>query len=421
MKTNAPKSEFLTTSDINSNIQTAASSFVVQAKKIARSMATNYNVKKKAYESASVSFSQTGSLDISRIHSYRTSDDIFKRNVMLKEGSSHGLVCALDFSASMDDILNEVAMQFLITSLFSKYIGIQFRFFTFTSSRTGRDSISSKNPFTVDDSSSYARFVDIGNQDMSEGQLIESFYHILSLSAIENTSRDIFTDKYRKYIRTVFGSMSSTPLLAAVYQSYLIAKQMQNNGIQNVNILAINDGDNNCHFVNPKNGSSNYITSIEDPYTKRIYQVNPENVGRNGGISAINKMIRENGIKIYNMFLHNRLSANIDICKSCTSTYMRDMDVPENFIPEDKLNIMFQHIIKHGKYEINNLCYYDSVIFVDTKIFPKIHNYNQESDVKVTDDSYLAERKGKLKKLSSLGTFLSDSMVSDFKLSNLKN
>ena len=66
---NVIKQEFTTAPHISTTKKSAAAAFVVQAKKIARGMATNYNQKKKAYESAATSYHTSGALDISRIHS----------------------------------------------------------------------------------------------------------------------------------------------------------------------------------------------------------------------------------------------------------------------------------------------------------------------------------------------------------------
>ena len=414
MKNVSVKEEYTTSKSVSDSTKKNAASFVIQAKKIARKMATNYNIKKKAFEAASTSFHQNGNLDISRIHSYKTSDDIFKRKVMLKEGQSHGLVCTLDFSSSMKSLIPAVAKQFLITSLFCKYINIEFRFFTFTSDYANRgngDAYMAKNAFKLVGGEEYARFVDIGNQTMSEKQLIESFYHILSFVKVSYSSSTVFSLKYDAYLKRTFKDMSCTPLLAAAYQTFLVAKDMQSRGIQNVNILTINDGDNNCYFLNDTNLQQ---LSVEDPFTRRIYDVNPKNVGKNGILSAINKMVRDNGIKTYNMFLDKDMSTD-DII-STTNTYLYSTDIPTRRLPVDVISKLYKDVMAKGMAEIKNLAFYDSVILVDTVIFPTLEN---EKIISATDPLYLEKRAAGIKKLAALGTFLSDIMVEDFKLSNL--
>ena len=113
-------------------------SFTKDAKQIARKMSQQYAAKKKAFETANSSFAKTGSLDISRISSFKTSDSIFKTKMMQKEGQSHGLVLVIDWSGSMNDTIKYVACQVLITLLYAKYSGIPFEVYTFTTGSYGK-------------------------------------------------------------------------------------------------------------------------------------------------------------------------------------------------------------------------------------------------------------------------------------------
>lgn len=415
------KSEFTDPRYNNGESITAALKFVNSAKKIARTMANNYNQKKKAYEASQTSFHQHGSLDISRIHSYRTSDDIFRKSVITKEGASHGLVCSLDFSVSMAGILDSVAMQFLITSLFCKYIKIDFQFFSWTSERRNSHNSMAKglNKFPQA-GHDYARFVNIGDNSMSESMLIETFYHILSLQKLEEGGNK-FSSEYRNYIRKTLGDMNSTPLLAALYQSYLLAHEMKERGIQNVNILTINDGDNNCYFLTESGDRYESINSIESPFSRRLYTISSNSNNNNNNrllVSLINKMTRDDGIKTYNMFLNNNLMYNNGYkIKNCINSYKAYHDGEFPVIKNNTWKNINEEVTKNLMVEIKNLCFYDSVLFVDVNMFPKLSNKNEFDGINSANAvNYIASRANDIKKLTTLGTFLSDLMVSDFKI-----
>ena len=389
--------EYSTAFGIEKNKVDAAIALVSNAKKIARTMSASYNQKKKAFESSKTSFHNTGSLDISRIHSYRTSDDIFLKNSILKDGSSHGLICALDYSMSMRKLIPKMAIQFLITSLFCKYSDIKFTFFTFT---TG----SGKGMPLYDGN---AVFTEVGNDNMSEKQLIDIFYYMLSYYE-QNSGTDTvsFTPKYSSFLRNTF-RMSMTPLHAAVFQSYLLAKNMKESGIQNVTILVINDGDNNEQFYS--NDISKFYGSIEDPFTKRVYNINDtvKTQSSNMLISPMNRMIRDSGIKIINMylgdFLYYPVSDTID-------EYIKDTD-------KDGINIIKNNCGKYNNEmvtkmytEVNNLCYYNSVLFINMEVFPSLGNSTDN------DSNIIANHRKKIKSLTVIGKYLSDKMVEDFKI-----
>jgi hypothetical protein len=51
--------------------------------------------------------SKIGSLDMKKIWSYKLSDDLFKRVMTLPEGKNHGMIFLLDWSGSMDMVLED--------------------------------------------------------------------------------------------------------------------------------------------------------------------------------------------------------------------------------------------------------------------------------------------------------------------------
>lgn len=392
--------------------------FVARARKIAHIMSASYNQKKNAYEAATTTYNKKGTLDIGRIHSYKVSDDIFKRNKVINGGGSHGIVCALDFSVSMRDILVPVAQQFLINALFCKYAKIEFQFFTFTTSYSGGNS--PKKKFKISNNNSYARYVNIGNSSMSESALIEEFYDIMIFHALM-TSREV-KDKIPPYQKTrisnKFNDMNSTPLVPALYQSYLLAKMFQDRGVQNVSILVINDGDNNCNF--DVNGD---VNSITDPYSKRVYSV-LQNGSSDSIICAINRMSRDNGISVLNIFLGNRmLNKNLSDSKlaSALKGYIRTHDGQKLNTSNSIMEKYIADMVNHKIIQINNLCYYNKVIFVDDSIFPKaginsiINSKNRKNEDDRTAEQIIEGHSKDIKVITVLGKIISDFLVTDFK------
>ena len=393
--------EYSTTFGVEQNKVDAAIALVSNAKKIARTMSASYNQKKKAFESSKTSFHNTGSLDISRIHSYRTSDDIFLKNSILKDGSSHGLICALDYSMSMRSMIPKMAIQFLITSLFCKYSDIKFMFFTFT---TG----AGKGMPLYDDGN--AIFTEVGNDNMSEKQLIDIFYYMLSYYEQNNGSTTVkFSPKYSSFLRNTF-RMSMTPLHAAVFQSYLLAKNMKESGIQNVTILIINDGDNNEQFYSDDKSKSSFYGSIEDPFSKRVYTINDtiKMQSSNMLISPMNRMIRDSGIKIINMYLNEFLHYPVS---DTISDYIEDTDKDDINIIKNNSDKYNNEMVTKMYTEVNNLCYYNSVLFINTNVFPSLGNSKDNNNTDI-----IANHRKKIKSLTVIGKYLSDKMVEDFKI-----
>ena len=369
--------------------------FIGSARKAARKMATRYNQKKQAYVASTECLHKTGNLDMSRIARYRVSDEIFDKRIVTNSGKSHGLVCALDFSWSMDTLLIPMAKQLLILSLFCKYAKIKFQFFSFSGSRNTYN----KKGFKLYGDGT-AVFNNIGSDSMSEAEILEIFYDIYTLGVLESSlpNNSSISTKYKRYLSTKY-TLGSTPLLAAQYQAFLLAKQMQNSGVQNVTSIVINDGDNNDLLVDD---NGNRINSIEDPYTKRLYY--DESLEEGNIMSLVNKMSRDHKINTLNLFLGNVLKSvsQVNELSKIIESYQYNMpSINKISMPAIRTEVINNHIDKFHRdklIDIKNLLYYNNVYITDASIY-------------TIDGEY-----SKLNSINKLGQLLSDELTKDFKV-----
>lgn len=363
--------------------------FIGTARKAARKMATRYNQKKQAYVASTECLHKTGNLDMSRIARYRVSDEIFDKRIVTNSGKSHGLVCAVDFSWSMDTLLIPMAKQLLILSLFCKYAKIKFQFFSFA----GTKQLHNKKGFNLWGGGT-AVFNNLGSDSMSEADILEIFYDIYTLGVLENSllNHSSISTKYKRYLSTKY-TLGSTPLLAAQYQAFLLAKQMQNSGVQNVTSIVINDGDNNDLLVDD---NGNRINSIEDPYTKRLYY--DESLEEGNIMSLVNKMSRDHKINTLNLFLGNVLKSvsQVNELSKIIESYQDNMPSINKITMGDiRSEVINNHIDKFHRnklIDIKNLLYYNNVYITDASIYNIEGEYNK------------------------LGQLLSDELTKDFKV-----
>ena len=106
--------------------------FISDVDRFVAILVREFNSKKaaRAYERSTVS--QTGMLDLGRLHEFKTRDDIFLSVRNLKIEKNHGLYMLVDFSGSMCDQLGSVLTQVLILTRFCQKVGIPFRVNGFT-------------------------------------------------------------------------------------------------------------------------------------------------------------------------------------------------------------------------------------------------------------------------------------------------
>ena len=95
-------------------------------------MATAFNRRKAADNWRRTTVAKSGSLDTLRMNQYKWTDDIFRRTTRLADGKNHGIVILLDWSASMNVIMQSTMGQLFILADFCRKCGIPFEVYAFS-------------------------------------------------------------------------------------------------------------------------------------------------------------------------------------------------------------------------------------------------------------------------------------------------
>ena len=91
-----------------------------------------FECRKAASMYSRASTSRTGVLDTQKLHTYKFSDDLFKKVSVLPEGKNHGMIFILDWSGSMSDYLVETVNQVIQLVWFCQKANIEFDVYAFT-------------------------------------------------------------------------------------------------------------------------------------------------------------------------------------------------------------------------------------------------------------------------------------------------
>ena len=243
---------------------------------IAKSLAAKYQIKKSAFERKNESFKATGQINLSRLANYKTSDEIFHNKLNVRQAGNHGLVVILDISQSMHGKIKFLAMQFLITALYSKYAKINSEIYAFTSRNKDIEIMP-----LVDQSTSIAKirelFFSMHISNITENPYILT--DIVDAGKIQNTS--LFAER-----------MGTTPLIQAKIFAYHRAMRMKSLGIENVSVTFVTDGEATDSLPASSGGT------ITCPYSRRAFNINGSNV-----LQTFNKMMRLQNIKVFNIFV----------------------------------------------------------------------------------------------------------------------
>jgi hypothetical protein len=113
--------------------------FKTESQRTVNYLVKEFEMKKSAalYKRAQVS--KTGSLDMRRIWGYKLNDDLFKRVTVLPQGKNHGMIFLLDWSGSMDGVIEDTLKQVINLAMFCNRIQIPYRVLAFSSQYLDRN------------------------------------------------------------------------------------------------------------------------------------------------------------------------------------------------------------------------------------------------------------------------------------------
>lgn len=354
---------------------------------IAKSLAAKYQIKKSAFERKNESFKATGQINLSRLANYKTSDEIFHNKLNVRQASNHGLVVILDISRSMRGKIEFLAMQFLITALYSKYAKINSEIYAFTS----RDKDIEIMPL-VDLSTSIAKirelFFSMHISNITEDRHKMQLLH--SRSSADKLTDIIGAEKIQN-VSLFAGRMGNTPLTQAKIFAYHRAMHMKSLGIENVSVTFVTDGEATDSIGAIGGGT------ITCPYSRRAFNINASNV-----LQTFNTMMRLQNIKVFNIFVTRTGGKGGRNLRNTILNYFDGLDVDSALI--EKVNALQT---ENDAIAVEELLGYN--VFYAITCNPK-ENKRESKNTKAILEKTLKE----VKAFSVLGEHLNTTVCQDF-------
>ena len=212
----------------------------------------NYLVKefecKKSADAYSRSFTaKTGTLDCSKLHTYKYNEDLFNKVNVIPDGKNHGLIFILDWSGSMSDTLLDTLKQLYNLVWFCSKVNIPFDVYAFT------------NSYLRDQNHYCPIWENIETQECVENHFMISpdfsLMHFLTSDVNKKTLDKQLLSLWRvAYSMTMWApytypgqfSLSGTPLNEAIICLHeLIPQFKKKNKVQKINTIILTDGEAN--------------------------------------------------------------------------------------------------------------------------------------------------------------------------------
>ena len=253
------------------------------SKKTVAYMVKEFEMKKSADQYARAAVSKSGSLDMSRLHTYKYNDDLFKKVTTLPGATNHGMVMVVDWSGSMYENLTGTLSQLYNLIWFCRRTQIPFEVYAFSNSHRAL--------YNEDGNiENYLESFKAGNLVLDNMKLLNFFSNKMTVSQEMNMMHFLWmvANQYghnRKndyglpcYMPAIFG-LASTPLNETIIAMMdIVPKFKKETGVQKVNTIFLTDGASNSNrnvhdfrFDERKIGDNDvYFVWFEEIYDVRI-------------------------------------------------------------------------------------------------------------------------------------------------------
>ena len=213
-----------------------------------------FEMKKSADSYARQRTAKTGMLDTSKLHTYMYNEDVFKKVTTITDGKNHGLIFVLDWSGSMNNILEDTLKQLFQLVWFCKKTQIPYEVYAFTNdSWQLNKECDADQPYTSYRNTSSDLLVDAWKENEIN---IDGCFRMVNILSSKARTKDIEKQmlnlwltncSFKYHYNHCFQHpakfhLSGTPLNEAIIATKQLVKEMQKK-IQKVHVVILTDGE----------------------------------------------------------------------------------------------------------------------------------------------------------------------------------
>jgi len=200
-----------------------------------------FEMRKAATQWAKATTAKTGVIDVNKLYSYKTNEDIFKQTTRLHDAKSHGMIMLIDYSGSMYESLPKVLEQLIHLVLFCKQVNIPFDVYAFTTTNQKLNYYDLHNRGLLFDG-------DMDLDDLAMPMLTSS--KLKKADFIDSIKALYLRAKGSYYVAREVAApcedFGSTPLNQALVMAHSLIKEFKGkNAVEKMNLVVLSDGDAN--------------------------------------------------------------------------------------------------------------------------------------------------------------------------------
>lgn len=215
--------------------------YVKDVKRSVNFAVKEFEQRKAAYRYTRATTAKTGRLDVGKLWSYKTSEDIFSQVTTLADAKNHGMIMLVDYSGSMSASMPYVMDQLLHMIHFCKAVQIPFDVYGFTTQSSAFDYDNEEFRSQLQDGDLDMNRLSmplVCSSSLNKKDFIDSIFHMF-LRKEDSYWDDIAPIGYSE-------QYGSTPLDQALIVSHHLVKEFkQKHRVEKMNFVTFTDGDAN--------------------------------------------------------------------------------------------------------------------------------------------------------------------------------
>lgn len=213
--------------------------YIANAKRSVNFAVKEFEMRKAAFRWTRAETARSGSINVNKLWSYKTDDDIFAKVTRLADAKNHGLIGLIDYSGSMSGCMGHVLDQVVHLGLFCKAVNIPFDIYGFTCTDREHHMMHSEDGEMHHSNLSMPQIL---SSTLKKVEFNEALYHCY-------LRREMNSGMWWNDDRQIVGKSErygSTPLNEALScTTHLVDEFKKKHGVDKMNLVLISDGDAN--------------------------------------------------------------------------------------------------------------------------------------------------------------------------------
>jgi hypothetical protein len=262
----------------------ALEQFKVESGRVVNYLIKEFEMKKSAQLYKRAQTSKIGSLDMSKVWSYKLNDDLFKRVTMIPKGKNHGMIFLLDWSGSMQHVIDDTMQQVINLAMFCQRAQIPYQVFAFTTQYDIFKGEYDREKLRAKQMEVLSKENVLGNAVNSSFGLLELFSSKMSNVEFNTMVRRTFRCHY--FMRCDGYEMGGTPLNESLsYLLHYLPKFAKTHNVEKMSMITLTDGEGGSlpissgRYLEDRKYDYNTHTTVQvknflkDPITKKDYPI----------------------------------------------------------------------------------------------------------------------------------------------------